>query len=84
MTTLKRTLAIELERKKIGRAVNIIRNKQHMTQAELADKADLSRKSINAIENGSINFTHELLFFIAFALDISVKDIYIEAGKVNL
>lgn len=84
MNTLKRTLAIELERKKIGKAVHVIRNRQKMTQEELAERAGISRKSINAIEKGSINFTHELLFFIAFALDISVKDIYAEAGEVQL
>lgn len=48
-----------------------------MTQTELAQRANLSRRTINYIENGKIkNPTKATMLSIAKALDVSVQSIF--------
>jgi len=47
-----------------------------LTQQELSDQADVSRKSINAIENGIYVPSTVLALRIAKILNCSVEDIF--------
>lgn len=48
---------------------------RHMTQEELAARAEVSRLSINQIENGHIQFTQRLLVRLAPVLRCRVSDL---------
>jgi len=47
-----------------------------MTQLELSERADVSRKSINAIENGIYIPSTVLALKIAKSLDCKVEDLF--------
>jgi putative transcriptional regulator len=52
------------------------RKKAGLTQQELSNKADVSRKSINAIENGIYVPSTVLALKIARTLNCSVEDLF--------
>ena len=52
------------------------RKNKGLTQQELSNKADVSRKSINAIENGVYVPSTVLALKIARALDCKVEDLF--------
>lgn len=55
------------------------RNLLGMSQAELAERSQVSRTIISGLENGSIKVTTtETLLKIASALKCKVKDIFLE------
>lgn len=55
-----------------------IREMQNMSQAELAQKADVSRTIISGLENGTVEVTTtKTLSRIAEALGKSVSDIFL-------
>lgn len=47
-----------------------------MTQAELADRVNVTRQTINAIEQGKYSPTLELAFQIARVFDVQVIDVF--------
>ncbi len=47
-----------------------------MSQDELAKKVDVSRQTINAIENGDYNPTINLCIAICRALDVTLNDLF--------
>lgn len=49
-----------------------------MSQQELADKADVSRQTINAVENGDYNPTIKLCRAICRVLNKSLDDLFWE------
>lgn len=49
-----------------------------MSQDELAKKIDVSRQTINAIENGDYNPTIKLCIAICKALDVTLNDLFWE------
>lgn len=49
-----------------------------MSQEELAKKVEVSRQTINAIENGDYNPTIKLCIAICKALDVSLNDLFWE------
>ncbi|MCQ2586084.1 MAG: helix-turn-helix transcriptional regulator [Treponema sp.] len=49
-----------------------------MSQEELAKKVEVSRQTINAIENGDYNPTIKLCITICKALDVSLNDLFWE------
>ena len=53
-----------------------IRKSAGMTQLELSESADVSRKSINAIENGIYVPSTVLALKIAKTLDCKVEDLF--------
>lgn len=53
-----------------------LRKSAELTQQELSDKADVSRKSINAIENGIYVPSTVLALRIAKILNCSVENIF--------
>lgn len=47
-----------------------------MSQEELAKKVEVSRQTINAIENGDYNPTINLCIAICKALDVTLNDLF--------
>lgn len=56
--------------------INILRKAKGLTQAELAKKCNVSRQTINAIENDRYDPTLQLAFKIARVLGKKVDDIF--------
>ncbi len=57
-----------------------IRKKIGISQEELAKKCDVSRQTVNAIENNKYDPTLALAFRLAKQLDITVDELF-EEGK---
>lgn len=53
-----------------------IRNARGLTQQQLSESADVSRKSINAVENGIYIPSTVLALKIAKTLECSVEDLF--------
>tara|TARA_B100001093_G_scaffold380546_1_gene366018 strand:+ start:26038 stop:26250 length:213 start_codon:yes stop_codon:yes gene_type:complete len=53
-----------------------LRKAKGLTQQELSERADVSRKSINAIENGIYVPSTVLALKIALTLECSVEDLF--------
>ncbi|MBE6175009.1 MAG: helix-turn-helix transcriptional regulator [Rikenellaceae bacterium] len=60
---------------KFGQSVAKIRNSQHLSQEELADKCGLHRTYIGIIERGEKSPTLETMNKIAIGLGVSLKDL---------
>jgi putative transcriptional regulator len=52
-----------------------------LSQAELADLVDVSRQSMNAIENGRHDPSVRLAFAIATALGVPVTEVFLEEER---
>jgi transcriptional regulator with XRE-family HTH domain len=59
----------------VGRRLRRVRTEAGMTQKDLADAVDLSRASIANMEAGRQPFPAHMLFTLARALDVPVKDL---------
>ena len=62
--------------KKLLNNLETLRKSVGLTQQELSDTADVSRKSINAVENGVYIPSTLLALKIARTLDCSVEDLF--------
>ncbi len=62
--------------KNLNNNLEEIRKSAGMTQLELSESADVSRKSINAIENGIYVPSTVLALKIAKTLDCKVEDLF--------
>ena len=62
--------------KKLQNNLEALRKSVGLTQQELSDTADVSRKSINAVENGVYIPSTLLALKIARTLDCSVEDLF--------
>lgn len=67
---------------KIGRRIKAQRITQRMTQAELAEKANISLSFLGHIERGTRKLSVETLYAICEALDCSA-DMLMDTGKYN-
>lgn len=56
--------------------IRILRAEHRLTQAELAKKLDVSRQTINAIENEKYDPSLSLAFEISSLFDKSVEEIF--------
>ena len=54
------------------------RERKNISQGQLADLCNVSRQTINAIENNKYDPSLQLAFNIANALDIKVDDLFIQ------
>lgn len=52
------------------------RTKRNLTLKELAEKTDISKTTLNTIENGKTSPTLQQLEVIAKALDMKISDLY--------
>ena len=62
--------------KELNNQLEELRKASHLTQLELAEKVEVSRKSINSIENGIYIPTTVLSLKIAKALNCSINDLF--------
>ena len=62
--------------KKLLNNLEELRRSAGLTQKELSDSAEVSRKSINAIENGIYVPSTVLALKIAMTLDCKVEDLF--------
>ena len=56
--------------------LRVLRAERGWTQAELADRLDVSRQAVNAIENGKHDPSLSLAFRIARLFDLTVEEIF--------
>lgn len=57
-------------------SLKVERAKKNITQADLALKINVSRQTVNAIEQGSYNLSTKLALKIALFFEVSVDDIF--------
>ncbi len=62
----------------IGTRLYEVRKKRGLTQAETAEKAEISDKAYAEIERGTVNMRMETLLHICDALGITPDEIFIE------
>jgi len=62
--------------KELNNQLEELRKASGLTQSELAEKVDVSRKSINSVENGIYIPTTLLALKIAKALNCTVDDLF--------
>jgi putative transcriptional regulator len=56
--------------------IRILRAERGWTQADLAQRLDVSRNSVNAIENGKYDPSLPLAFAIADVFKMKIEDIF--------
>ena len=57
--------------------LRILRTEKGWSQAELADRLDVSRQSVNAIETGRYDPSLPLAFRIADIFDMTIEEIFL-------
>lgn len=60
---------------RLGKRIAQLRNRQALTQTQLAEVLEVSQKSINAFEHGVRRLPVSLLPPLAQALDVSIEDL---------
>jgi putative transcriptional regulator len=58
--------------------IRVLRAERGWSQAELADRVDVSRNSINAVENGKFDPSLPLAFRIADAFGLTVEEVFLK------
>lgn len=56
--------------------LKVLRAERDWSQADLAEKANVSRQTINAIETGKYNPSLELAFALAAIFETRIEDIF--------
>jgi DNA-binding XRE family transcriptional regulator len=62
-------------RRMVGDKIRHYRNKAHLTQEQLAEKADLHHNFIGEVERGNMETSLTSLLKIAKALQVKVRDL---------
>ena len=62
--------------KELNNQLEELRKTSHLTQLELAEKVEVSRKSINSIENGIYIPTTVLALKMATVLNCTIHDLF--------
>jgi transcriptional regulator with XRE-family HTH domain len=60
---------------KLGRHISFIREKRGLSQAQLADMAQIGRAHLSQIENGAVSARIDTIYAIAGALELSISDL---------
>ena len=60
-------------RRTVGQQIHFYRKQAHLSQEELAEKADLSYKYVGEVERGCVNISLDSLVRIAKALKVKVS-----------
>jgi putative transcriptional regulator len=58
--------------------IRVLRAERGWSQAELAERVDVSRNSINAVENGKFDPSLPLAFRIADAFGLIVEEVFLK------
>lgn len=67
----------------LGYRVMVLRLAAKMSQAELAQKAMVSRSTVARMERGDLNVTVNRIFAIAWALGRKPEDLFIKASEIK-
>jgi DNA-binding XRE family transcriptional regulator len=67
--------------KAFGTHLRKIREHHALSQQQLADMANVAKITIQRIENAKFTVTLDVIFSIAKALDISVKELFVYKPK---
>lgn len=67
---------------KIESRLHVLRAEKRISQAELAEKIDVTRATINAIERGNYNPSLELAFRLSKFFEIGIEEIF-SVGEKN-
>ncbi len=59
----------------VGQQIRLYRKQAHLSQEELAEKADLSYKYVGEVERGYVNISLDSLMRIAKALKVKAHDL---------
>lgn len=62
----------------LGKRIRELRKSQKISQVQLAFEASLPREQVSRIERGTINSRISTILAIARALQVHVKDLFIE------
>jgi len=60
--------------------IRVLRAERQWSQAELAERVNVSRNSINSVENGKFDPSLPLAFRIADAFGLKIEDVF-ERGE---
>lgn len=58
--------------------IKVLRAEHDLTQADLADRLDVSRQTINALETGKYDPSLPLAFKLARLFSVKIEDIFID------
>lgn len=61
--------------------IRVLRAEHDLTQAELAERLDVSRQTVNALETGKYDPSLPLAFRIARLFRLKIEDIFLDEGK---
>lgn len=63
-----------------------LRKERHISQAELADALEVTRQTVNSLENGKFNASLQLAYKIARYFGLSIEDVFLfaEEPKVTM
>ncbi|MGU3390122.1 helix-turn-helix transcriptional regulator [Sphingomonas sp. M1A8_2b] len=61
--------------------LKILRAERNWSQGDLAERLDVSRQSVNAIETGRYDPSLPLAFKIAELFDLAIEDIFTSPSK---
>lgn len=70
-----------LERIDMKNRIRVLRAERNWTQADLAERLDVSRNSVNSIENGKYDPSLPLAFRIADVFELRIEDIFQKGDK---
>lgn len=70
-----------LERIDMKNRIRVLRAERNWTQADLAERLDVSRNSVNSIENGKYDPSLPLAFRIADVFGLRIEDIFQKGDK---
>lgn len=77
-----------MNQKQIGKNIKDLRKEQHMTQGELAERANISTIHLSHIETGTVNMSLDTLLCLCNALTVTPNDIllgeYLSASVENM
>ena len=61
--------------------IRVLRAEHDLTQAEIAERLDVSRQTVNALEAGKYDPSLPLAFRIARLFGLKIEDIFLDEGK---
>ena len=61
--------------------IRVLRAEKGWSQAELAERVQVSRNSINAVENGKFDPSLPLAFRIAAEFGLKIEDVFLKDQK---
>lgn len=63
--------------------LKVLRAERNWSQSDLADRLDVSRQSVNAIETGRYDPSLPLAFKIAELFGLAIEDIFVSPSREN-